>query len=255
MILRRLAEHVRQQNWTAIGIDLVIVVVGVFLGIQLGNWNAARAFDAQEASYLRQLRSEIVENDGVLAYQGSYVGDVVEGGRRALAFLEGDGDCAADCETVLIDLFHASQVWGTGYTTAKYDEVVRLGLPTDEAAAEAVQTFYRFIDGWDVVNTSPPAYRERVRGHLSPEVAEVLWDGCYEIQGGQLEALSHDCADDLRAHDVRPVLRSARADPDLAPQLRYWIGQNTFALRFYPEMRAHADTAVAAIDRALRAER
>ena len=29
MILRRVIEHVRNQQWTAIGIDLVIVVVGV----------------------------------------------------------------------------------------------------------------------------------------------------------------------------------------------------------------------------------
>ncbi len=31
MILRRIITHVREQNWTAIGIDFVIVVVGVAL--------------------------------------------------------------------------------------------------------------------------------------------------------------------------------------------------------------------------------
>jgi hypothetical protein len=43
MILRRVIEHVREQNWTAVGIDFVIVVVGVFVGIQVSNWNGARA--------------------------------------------------------------------------------------------------------------------------------------------------------------------------------------------------------------------
>ena len=42
MILRRLTQHVKGQNWFAVGIDFVIVVVGVFMGIQLGNWNEAR---------------------------------------------------------------------------------------------------------------------------------------------------------------------------------------------------------------------
>ena len=39
MLLRRVIAHVRRQEWTAIGIDLVIVVVGVFIGIQVANWN------------------------------------------------------------------------------------------------------------------------------------------------------------------------------------------------------------------------
>jgi hypothetical protein len=43
MILRRLALHLREQNWTAIVIEFVLLVVGVFLGIQAANWNEERA--------------------------------------------------------------------------------------------------------------------------------------------------------------------------------------------------------------------
>jgi hypothetical protein len=42
MILRRITEHVKTQNWFAVGLDFVIVVVGVFIGIQVANWNAMR---------------------------------------------------------------------------------------------------------------------------------------------------------------------------------------------------------------------
>jgi hypothetical protein len=42
MLLRRIIEHVKVQNWTAIVIDFVIVVVGVFIGIQVSNWNEGR---------------------------------------------------------------------------------------------------------------------------------------------------------------------------------------------------------------------
>ena len=42
MILRRLAENLKQQHWTAIWIEFVLLVVGVFLGIQVSNWNAER---------------------------------------------------------------------------------------------------------------------------------------------------------------------------------------------------------------------
>lgn len=39
MILRRISEHLRMQNWTVVIIEFAIVASGVFLGIQLGNWN------------------------------------------------------------------------------------------------------------------------------------------------------------------------------------------------------------------------
>ena len=38
----RLAGHLRQQDWAAVAIDLAIVVLGVFLGIQASNWNDER---------------------------------------------------------------------------------------------------------------------------------------------------------------------------------------------------------------------
>ncbi len=43
MILRRITEHVKAQNWFAVAIDFVIVVVGILIGIQVSNWNSARA--------------------------------------------------------------------------------------------------------------------------------------------------------------------------------------------------------------------
>ncbi|NWG72475.1 MAG: hypothetical protein HXY23_12850 [Parvularculaceae bacterium] len=42
MILRRIIAHFKVQEWTAIAIDFVIVVLGVFVGIQASKWNAAR---------------------------------------------------------------------------------------------------------------------------------------------------------------------------------------------------------------------
>lgn len=58
MLLRRISDHVRTQNWTAVGLDFLIVVVGVFIGIQVSNWNDARAQRAQEALYLQRLAQD-----------------------------------------------------------------------------------------------------------------------------------------------------------------------------------------------------
>lgn len=59
MILRRVISHFRKQEWTAIGLDFVIVVIGVFMGIQLGNWNQALGDRARESAYLDQIVGDL----------------------------------------------------------------------------------------------------------------------------------------------------------------------------------------------------
>ena len=59
MILRRLSQSLKAQDWLAISIEFVLLVAGVFLGIQVANWNQSRAFDALERGHLHNLRAEI----------------------------------------------------------------------------------------------------------------------------------------------------------------------------------------------------
>lgn len=68
MILRRITKHVRDQNWTAISLDFFIVVVGVFMGIQLGNWNDARGDRATERVILERLETEFQYQETELQY-------------------------------------------------------------------------------------------------------------------------------------------------------------------------------------------
>ena len=42
MIRRRLSKHLKSQNWFAVSVDFVIVVVGVFMGLPVQDWNEAR---------------------------------------------------------------------------------------------------------------------------------------------------------------------------------------------------------------------
>ena len=58
MIFRRLAKHLREQNWTAIFIEFVLLVLGVFLGIQVANWNS----DAIDRSEAREALNRLKED-------------------------------------------------------------------------------------------------------------------------------------------------------------------------------------------------
>jgi len=60
VLLRRITEHVKAQNWFAVGLDFVIVVVGVFVGLQVSNWNDARQAREDGGQFLVQLHDDIV---------------------------------------------------------------------------------------------------------------------------------------------------------------------------------------------------
>jgi len=61
MILRRISENLRSQNWFAVAVEFVIVVVGVFMGLQVQDWNDARKERVEEQGLLSRLHVETLE--------------------------------------------------------------------------------------------------------------------------------------------------------------------------------------------------
>ncbi len=58
MLLRRISKHVTEQDWFAVFLDFIIVVVGVFIGIQVANWNEARQLRIDEAEIIERVSED-----------------------------------------------------------------------------------------------------------------------------------------------------------------------------------------------------
>lgn len=59
MILHRLASAIRHQNLSQIITEILIVVIGIFLGLQVTDWAENRTLRDQEKAYLHQLHEEV----------------------------------------------------------------------------------------------------------------------------------------------------------------------------------------------------
>ena len=66
MLLRRFMHHVTEQNWFAVWIDLLVVVIGIFLGLQVTDWNEARRDRVTEHQYIERVLQTTEENIGLL---------------------------------------------------------------------------------------------------------------------------------------------------------------------------------------------
>ena len=61
-IIRRISENIRRQDWFALLMDLLIVVVGIYLGLQVDAWNTARLDRVTEREYLERLLADLNES-------------------------------------------------------------------------------------------------------------------------------------------------------------------------------------------------
>jgi len=66
MIFRRLAASIRKQDWFAISIEFVLLVLGVFLGIQVANWNEDRQERQRIAVIVEAIHTDLHDSDEVL---------------------------------------------------------------------------------------------------------------------------------------------------------------------------------------------
>ena len=58
-MLRRMSQALRRLDWLAIGVEFVLLVLGVFLGIQVSNWNAALIEKREARDAMQRLENDL----------------------------------------------------------------------------------------------------------------------------------------------------------------------------------------------------
>ena len=223
MLLRRVIQHVRKQEWSAIAIDFIIVVVGVFIGIQAANWNEARADQARARSYLERIHNDL-EAD-VANYQNRirFWSAVSNYGRTGLAYADSRQLRERTHWDLLLAYFQASQVAEFWTNSTTYDELKSAGelhLIADLNLRNALARYY--TNTGNPALTERPAYREHVRGVIPIDVQLYIWTKCYASNavGDQFLRNCRPPIDELAAADVVNAIASDRA---LMSELRYWM--------------------------------
>ena len=143
MILRRVIAHVRKQEWTAIWIDLVIVVVGVFIGIQVANWNEARADGAAYEAALGRLGAEIDTNLASLDAFDVDIESLIAKGTRALTALQSCVDSEDNLRIVNTGL---EEIRGTAGLHPRRNELDQIALNPRLLAQQSRSERQRFSE-------------------------------------------------------------------------------------------------------------
>ncbi|GJL92753.1 hypothetical protein [Hyphococcus sp.] len=223
MILRRVIAHFRKQEWTAIGLDFLIVVVGVFIGIQVANWNEARAENLRETLLLNELRAEIAESIKQVEIKIEAFEQVERSGKRALAFLDSGQSCSDECWDRLVDFFHASQWQSLIVDLSTYEELRRNGWPRNRKIVEAVEAYERQALQIAIPLRDPPAYRALVRGLIPLAAHSPYWTNCFILSDGE-EAYVEDCPEGVAPEISAAGIETIANHPDIHRTLTEWAG-------------------------------
>lgn len=223
MLLRRVIEHLRRQEWTAIAIDFVIVVVGVFIGIQVANWNEVRVNDARASGYLERIHNDLEADLSNYQDRIRFWAAVSDYGRKGLAYADTGRASSMTQWDLLLAYFQSSQVAEFVTTGTTYEELKsagELGLITNIDLRNALGAYY--TNAGNPALSERPAYRENVRGIIPLDVQLYIWANCYASDEQAKQEL-RGCASPITEERAAKIVKAIGSDKSLMAELRYWM--------------------------------
>ena len=180
MILRRIAEGLRSQQWTTVFIELLVVVVGLLLGLELNDWSNDLKDRQLEQVYYEQLILDL-EADVARGERSMQTADrlaamgnlVYSAATQEIPDGVDDGDLAR----ALVLAGYAERPLITRHT---YDELINTGglrLIGDTDLKRALSIYYsrsEYSRQWDeLIQHEQMRYRDAIRGVLTP--GQMRW--------------------------------------------------------------------------------
>jgi hypothetical protein len=88
MIIRRFVIALRQQDWATVTIEFLIVVAGIFVGLQVDDWNRSRVAAAEERHLLVDLHRETQISINIQSGFNQRLGGWLEGTKAVINALD-----------------------------------------------------------------------------------------------------------------------------------------------------------------------
>jgi hypothetical protein len=155
MILRRVTEHLSKQHWTAVFLDFVIVVVGVFVGIQAANWNESRKERLEERRYYAQILDDLRVDQQSLKWAQQRANSFDLAAEDTLRAMRTGLPQNVNPGRFAVQIHYGGFLFIPRPSRRTYDELIsagKLGLLRNETAKAAIADYYESFDTmrqWD----------------------------------------------------------------------------------------------------------
>lgn len=224
MILRRLMQHIKDQNWLAVGLDFLIVVLGVFVGLQVSNWSSAQADLRRGEDYAQRLIADLEIDVNNRRTTVSYYDAVNASAERTIELL---ADPDSDSLELVVNAYRSTEYQMNPQTRSTWDEIVGAGdldLMPDRAVLDGLSQYFGADSTGRAADTlSNSALRFRVRSTIPHEIQKAIRAGCSDLRDADSDIIGFlaECHLDVPSDDLAAAADALRNDPELLPALRY----------------------------------
>jgi hypothetical protein len=232
-MLRRIISGLRRQDWTAVAVELIVVIAGVFIGVQASNWNEQRETNQKAAVFTARLKADLRKEAWMYELETGYLSEVLVNAKRAADGLTGKAPLSD--EALLIAAYRATQDYPYTRYSATYDQLTstgQMGLIRDSALRDLAMRVYTepFLNQiGSPQQQSEDQYRKAFRMVLPYEVQESLNEKCGDRvvpigdYRGIAHMLDHPCATELPPTAITASVARLRSDPQLLALLQLRI--------------------------------
>lgn len=197
MILRRFVQHVTDQNWFAVGLDLLVVITGIFLGMQVTDWNQDRSDRERERQYLLRLSDDFARNTELIQQSVQLYDTLLQRQAQVLLILKEDEASITEEELnfvahnllawsfwrqVNLEMGTIEELISSGEMTLIEDEEVRKKLFAFRAKYETISSQLSFYRDW-YLETKPQFLHVRMEIKVTPGEIELLEISTESSQG------------------------------------------------------------------------
>ena len=250
MILRRIITHLRKQEWMAIAIDFLIVVIGVVVGIQVSNLNNERGDRVREAAYMAQLVDDLTadfrEMDLVTAAARERMAVISMLFSRAGAEPPPEtfylGNCVYEpCDGTV--KFGGGGDFSIELPTAANDAL------TNQPQFNAVEhTYGALVSTGDIGLLRDIDIRRRIQAYYATASEVRNLDGAVLLQFQELNSTRHKLGLAASGVDLDALVEAVSASDELEAQLRSHWAYSGFQIRSMTHMRGLAEALIEDIE-------
>jgi len=189
MVFQRVARSLKQQAWSSLFLELLVVVFGILIALQVDNWNEHRKRVAEAQEWRTHILVDLQASRSELQGRVDYFQAALRFGENALVKLQSNRPLSADeAWDVVLGAFQAGQIWPYQLTGPSYREAQNaggMGLVGDETLLTALAELYDVIaHDFELVTGGLPKYREMIRERMAWPIQEHIWDAdCQETIG------------------------------------------------------------------------
>jgi hypothetical protein len=229
MLLRRLQNAFRSQDWITVIVEIIVVVVGIFLGLQVDNWNSERQERALAATYIERISNELELESKLLQHATDYFSTAR---RHAVSALDGFSKTPNDLDQqFLIDLYQASQVWYVAFNNSAYEELQSTGrivIIQDADVRTALANHYLRLAALDYTLKANSEYRRVARLQIHNKAQKEIRSKCGDSWVTQdnnfyYVSLPSQCAITLPTELVTSEIERLFKDDELRQELQFHL--------------------------------